>query len=825
MATVSSALKAVGIRQSPPPMIIGERVNAQGSRKAKEMVLAGDYDGLVDLARSQAEDGAHCLDVCVATTERADEKEFMINLVKRLSLEVDAPLVVDSTDPEVVEAAIRQIPGRPVINSINLEGDGSRFAGMAPVMKRYGIPAIAMCIGPDGMAKTAGQKLRTAELLVERGRQYGLEEWQYIFDVLTFTLATGQEEFLDSGVQTIEGIRLVKERFPEAHTVLGLSNVSFGLDPHPRRIINSVFFYHAVRAGLDCVIVNPRDILPYDEIPRGQRDAAEDLVFNRRPDALAGLLALFDGDGRDGGKRASREPPVNPRWPAGKRANHRIINRIRDGIERDVVLAIADNMEDPVISGDGASIAMDPAETHDAAIRTLNESLLPAMKTVGDRFGAGELILPFVLKSAECMKAAVAELEKYLVKKEGASKGKLVLGTVYGDVHDIGKNLVKTIFQNNGYTVYDLGKQVPMQRFIEKIDEVGADAVGLSALLVNTSREMKHFVDYARKNNMEIPVLCGGAAINSRFINRIATDGGIYGPGAFYCNTMFDGLKTMDRLVSDREGLLEEWRRTLQGRKDDKPAPVQRNIPRSDTKPVSPPVPPAVNEVVILGEEINHDEVWGMIDKKSLFKLSWGLRGRAGRDLEAEHERLYEQWKETILQKGLFEPRVIYGYFRCAARGTGLVVRHPSGDATFDFPRSSRSKHLCLADYFREDEDVVAFQAVTAGGAAERTISGWNEDGRITDAYYLHGLAVEFAEGLAEWTNRRIRSELGLGRGCLRYSWGYPSCPDITQHRLVWRLMEPQRAGMTLTEAGQIIPEQSTAAIIVHHPDAEYFVL
>ena len=468
---------------------------------------------------------------------------------------------------------------------------------------------------------------------------------------------------------------------------------------------------------------------------------------------------------------------------------------------------------------------MNPEETHDAAIRTLNDSLLPAMKTVGDRFGAGELILPFVLKSAECMKAAVAELEKYLVKKEGASKGKLVLGTVYGDVHDIGKNLVKTIFQNNGYTVYDLGKQVPMQRFIEKIEEVDADAVGLSALLVNTSREMKHFVDHARKNNMEIPVLCGGAAINSKFINRIATEGGIYGPGVFYCNTMFDGLKTMDRLISDREGLVAQWRRTLQRQKDDEPAPVQASIPRSDTNPVNPPVPPAVNEAFILGDEINHDEVWGMIDKKSLFKLSWGLRGRAGRDHEAEHEQLYGQWKETILQKGLFEPRVIYGYFRCSARGTSLVVRHPSGDATFDFPRSSKPKHLCLADYFREDEDLVAFQAVTAGGAAERTISEWNEAGRITDAYYLHGLAVEFAEGLAEWTNRRIRSELGLGRGCLRYSWGYPSCPDITQHRLVWRLLEPQRAGMTLTDAGQIIPEQSTAAIIVHHPDAEYFTL
>ena len=824
MTTVSSALKAVSVRQTPPPLIIGERVNAQGSRKAKGMVLAGDYDGLVDLARGQAEDGAQCLDVCVATTERSDEKEFMVNLVKRLSLEVEAPLVVDSTDPEVVEAAIRQIPGKPVINSINLEGDGSRFAGMAPIMKRYGVPAIAMCIGPDGMAKTAEQKLRTAELLVERGGEYGLEEGQYIFDVLTFTLATGQDEFLDSGVQTLEGIRLVKERFPDAYTVLGLSNVSFGLEPHPRRVINSVFFYHAVKAGLDCVIVNPRDITPYPEIPADQREAAEDLVFNRKPDALAALLALFAGadPGRDG---RARGPAVDPGWPAGRRANYRIINRLKDGIERDVVMAIAEKMEGAVLSKDGGAIAMSPEQTHGAAIATLNDSLLPAMKTVGDKFGSGELILPFVLKSAECMKAAVSELEKYLVKKEGASKGRLVLGTVYGDVHDIGKNLVKTIFQNNGYTVYDLGKQVPMQRFLEKIGEVDADAVGLSALLVNTSREMKHFVDHARKSGMDVPVLCGGAAINSSFINRVATEGGLYGPGVFYCGTMFDGLKTMDRLMADREGLLAEWRAALDGRKEPEQAAVPAILPRSGTRAVNPPKPPSLDETFILGEEISQEEVWGMVDKRALFKLSWGLRGRAGQEQEAEHRRLYAEWKERILREHLFEPGAAYGYFGCRSSGERLVVRHRSGEVAFDFPRSTKSKHLCLADYFGGSGDVVAFQAVTVGRAAERAISEWNDAGRITDAYYLHGLAVEYAEGLAEWINGRIRGELGLQGGCLRYSWGYPSCPDIAQHRLVWKMLDPGRAGMALTDAGQIVPEQSTAAIIVHHPDAEYFVL
>ena len=453
---VSSALKVVSVKQSPPPMIIGERVNAQGSRKAKKLILADDYDGLVDIARRQVEDGAHCLDVSVAVTEKDNENEFMTRLVKRLSLEVEAPLVIDTTSPSVAESAIRQIPGKPIINSINLEGDGSRFAGMAPIMAQYGVPAIAMCIGPAGMAKTAKQKVQTAELIVERGSQYGIKESQYIFDPLIFTLATGQEEFLDAGIQTIQGIRLIKERFPSSYTVVGLSNISFGLDPYPRKVINSVFLYHAVQAGLDCVILNPKDIIPYHMLKSDHKDSAEDLIFNKKPDALASLLSTCVASDQVG--KTTTAPVIDAQWPASKRINKRIINRIREDIEADVVLAIADNIESPVMSKDGSSIAMSPTETHDAAISVLNDSLLPAMKTVGDKFGSGEIILPFVLQSAECMKAAVTEVEKYLVKKEGVSKGKLVLGTVYGDVHDIGKNLVKTIFQNNGYTVHDLGK-------------------------------------------------------------------------------------------------------------------------------------------------------------------------------------------------------------------------------------------------------------------------------------------------------------------------------------------------------------------------------
>ena len=828
---VSSALKAVELKQLPPPLIIGERVNTQGSRKAKQMVLNDDFDGLVGLARSQVEEGAHCIDVCVATTERADEKEFMLKLVKKISLEVDGPIVIDSTDPDVIKSAIEQIPGRPIINSINLEGDGTRFKQLAPLMAKYGVPAIALCIGPKGMAKTPQEKLQTAELLLEAGKQYGLKPEQFIFDVLTFTLATGEAEFLDAGKNTLEGIKLVKEKLPRSYTVLGLSNISFGLTPYARKILNSVFLYHAVKAGLDCAIVNAKEIIPYGEIDEKEKKLAEDLIFNKQPNALSDLIIHIEKAGTQAGS-ASKKVDIDPSWNAGKKSNFRIVNRLKDGIQKDVVTAIAEKISktDLLIEKDGILTLNVPKEmTHEGAIKTLNEDLLPAMKEVGDKFGAGELILPFVLKSAECMKSAVVELEKYLLKEEGTSKGKLVLGTVYGDVHDIGKNLVKTIFENNGYTVYDLGKQVPLQKFLEKIDEVKPNAIGLSALLVSTSKQMQFFVEHARKTNMKIPVLCGGAAINTNYINRIAKEGGIYESGVFYCNTMFEGLKTMDKLVSDeKDDLLKTWKERLEKWKETSKEPTgSADLPHSAVKPVTPPVAPSLNTPIRLkSSQINMDEVWNLIDKRSLFKLSWGLRGKAGKDSEEDHERLFEEWKIRIKDEHLFEPQSVHGYFKCHNKDRKLEVDHSSGEKIiFDFPRSSKNKHLCLSDYFGED-DIVAFQCVTVGNKVPEIIELWNKHDKYTDAYYLHGLAVEFAEALAEWINRKIKSELNIGenRG-LRYSWGYPSCPDVMQHNLVWKLLEPEKSDMTLTESGQIIPEQSTAAIVVHHPEAEYFVL
>jgi 5-methyltetrahydrofolate--homocysteine methyltransferase len=832
---VSSALKAVDLVQIPPPLIIGERLNTQGSKKAKRLVLSDDFDGLIELGREQVRDGAHCIDVCVATTERSDELEFMKKLVKRLSLEIDAPLVIDSTDPKVISEAVYHIPGRPIINSINLEGDGSRFHSLAPIMAKFGIPSISMCIGPKGMAKTAEDKISVARLLFETGKQYGLKSWQYIFDVLTFTLATGEPEYANSAVETLRGISLVKKEIEGCFTTLGLSNISFGLPINARKIINSVFLHHALKAGLDAVIINAKDIIPIGEIPQEQIKLAEDLIFNRHSSALSELIYYFEGKDVTVTKNSKKLEEINKDWDFDKRCYFRIVNRIKDGIEDDVVGSITNKLEKKLTTNSEniekkTLLRQHPELSHEAAVETLNEVLLPAMKEVGDKFGAGELILPFVLKSAECMKSAVSELEKYLIKKQGVSKGKLVLCTVYGDVHDIGKNLVKTIFSNNGYTVHDLGKQVPIQQIVDKIKEVDADAVGLSALLVSTSKQMQYFVENAKELNLNIPTLCGGAAINSDYINRIAKADDVYKAGVFYCKTAFDGLNVMNKLRSpERDKFIQEWNNKINKFEEKRTIKIKSDTDTviSKVKPINPPTLPHVDTTIkLMPSEINLNEVWKYLNKKSLFVLSWGIRGKAASKMISEPEELLEKWKRKVIEEGLFSPSVVYSYFKCHNQGNKLEVEsEKQGEVGFEFPRSTKSKRLCITDYFGK-QDIVAFQAVTVGQKTVSEIEELNSNNDYTDAYYLHGLAVETAEALAEWVHNRIRRELNIdkNRG-LRYSWGYPSCPDTMQHYLVWKLIDPTSCGMSLTSAGQIIPEYSTAAIVVHHPDAEYFIL
>jgi 5-methyltetrahydrofolate--homocysteine methyltransferase len=864
---VSSAITSVDLFQEPRPLIIGERLNSQGSKKAKKMVLESDFDGLIDIARAQVEDGAHCIDVCVATTERSDELEFMQKLVKRLSLEIESPLVIDSTDTKVVHAALKQIPGIPIINSINLEGDGSRFYDIVPLMKKYGTPAISMCIGPLGMAKTSSEKLQVAKLLYDKSTiDYNLKPWQLIFDVLTFTLATGEKEYSDSAANTLKGIKIVKENYPKALTTLGLSNVSFGLPSMARKFLNSVFLYHALKNELDTVIINPKDIIPYPQISATEKNICEDLIFNTKDNALSELIAYFNSNSSSSSSSSFQKQNImemDKTWSPSKKCYFRIVNRLKEGIENDVVFAIAEKITDQKNKEikekkdkDGTATGSYRIEStkenlHNAAIETLNEVLLPAMKEVGDKFGSGELILPFVLKSAECMKAAVTELEKYLIKQEGMSKGKLVLCTVYGDVHDIGKNLVKTILSNNGYEVFDLGKQVPIPTIVNKIKEINADVVGLSALLVSTSKQMQYFADFARENKINIPVICGGAAINSDYINRIAKgDGDIYNSGIFYCKTAFDGLKIMNNIMSEEKyQFIENWKKKIQDwnerKYDDKKDNnnLSQNL-TSDVKPVKyKPIPPQLNHPYRFSKkDIPLDKVWNYLNKKSLFVLSWGLRGKSATNLQAEFENLLDDWKKKVIEENLFEPQAVYGYFKCRkVEKTNLLVKYidkekKESELIFEFPRSSLQKHLCLSDYFdSESDDVVVFQAVTMGNKVAEVIEKWNSENRYSDAYYLHGLAVETTEALADWINLRIKKELkiesaAIGQGVvsgagLRYSWGYPSCPDVSQHYLVWKLLHPELNGMILTESGQIIPEYSTAAIVVHNPAAEYYTL
>ncbi|MBA2267854.1 MAG: dihydropteroate synthase [Nitrosopumilus sp.] len=855
---VSSALSSLELHQTPRPLIIGERLNSQGSKKAKKMVLENDFDGLIELARFQVEDGAHCLDVCVATTERSDEQDFMQKIVKRLSLEIEAPLVIDSTDSKVIATALKQIPGVPIINSINLEGDGNRFNEITPLMKKYGAPAISMCIGPNGMAKTSKEKLEVAGILYDKAIGLGLKPWQLIFDVLTFTLATGEEEYVASASHTLDGIKFVKEKYPKSLTTLGLSNVSFGLSPLARKYLNSVFLFHALKSGLDTVIINPKDIIPYPQINSKEKKICEDLIFNNNSNALSELISYFSsndavsgtGTGSTGIQKQNNLMEMDASWDAGKKCYFRIVNRLKDGIENDVVLSISERMpskDDFALSDklleNGTkrqTLTGNKEKLHDAAVQTLNEVLLPAMKEVGDKFGTGELILPFVLKSAECMKAAVLELEKYLIKQEGISKGKIVLCTVYGDVHDIGKNLVKTILVNNGYEVFDLGKQVPIPSIVNKIKEVKADAVGLSALLVSTSKQMQLFSEFLRENKMDIPVLCGGAAINTDYINRIAKgDGNIYKAGIFYCKTAFEGLKVMNNLMSgNREEYINKWLEKLTSWKERKynEATNSQDLSNivSSVKPVKEkPVPPEFNFVTRLeNKDLPLEEIWQYLNKKSLFVLSWGLRGKKATELKDEYEELLKEWKVKVVKEKLFDTHAVYSYFRCRKLGNNsLSVKYQDDDKidpeiVFEFPRSNKPSHLCLADYFdSESDDVVAFQSVTMGNKVAQIIEEWNKQGRYTDAYYLHGLAVETTEALADWVNYKIKEELRLKVGGLRYSWGYPSCPDITQHFLVWKLLNPSISGMTLTESGQIDPEFSTAAIVVHNPAAQYFTL
>ncbi len=830
VARVSSAMRAITLHQDPPPLLVGERVNSQGSRKVKRLLLADDYEGILDVAREQVDSGAHVLDVCVALTERADEAEQMSKVVKLLSMSVETPLVIDSTEANVIEKALEHIPGRGIVNSINMENGRKRIDSVVPLVKKHGAAVIALTIDEIGMAKTKERKLEVARKIYDIVvGEYGLEPEDIIYDALTFTLATGDAEWIDSGHETIEGIRLIKRELPGVSTILGVSNVSFGLTPEARGVLNSVFLHHCVAAGLDAAIVNPAHIRPYAEISPEERKLADDLVYNKSPDALQKFIEYFSQTGGAGAAAGvEREDPTAGMTPQEK-IHWMILHRKKEGIED--VLDAAGVRENPVL--------------------LLNEVLLPAMKEVGDKFGAGELILPFVLQSAEVMKKAVKHLEQFLEKAEGYTKGKVVLATVYGDVHDIGKSLVNTILSNNGYTVFDLGKQVPVNTILEKAEEVGADAIGLSALLVSTSKQMPLCVQEMDRRGMQIPVLIGGAAINRRFGRRaMFVDGErAFDSGVFYCKDAFEGLETMDKLQDPklRQGFVDK---NLKDAKDD--VFLRTNVgkdirsgeeagARSDVAANNPlPSPPFWGTRTL--HDIPIDEVFDLLDLDELYRLQWGARGSGeqyDKTVREEFEPALKRLKADAKANGWVKPEAVYGYFPAQSSGNDVIIYDPaaySSDgaslreiARFHFPRMVGRERLCLADYVRPvdsgDVDVVPIQIVTVGRESTKRFEELQGRNEYTEAYYSHGLAVEAAEAVAEWMHRRIKSELQVPQG-KRYSWGYGACPDLDDHAVVFKLLPARETlGMDLTEAFQLLPEQSTAAIIIHHPEAKYYAV
>jgi 5-methyltetrahydrofolate--homocysteine methyltransferase len=829
-AQAASAMTATPLMQNPGPTLIGERVNSTGSRKVKQLLLADDYDSIIPIAIEQVDKGAHMLDVQVALTERTDEAEQMRTLVKKLAQAVTVPLVIDVTDPSVAEAALSVYPGRAVINGNNLENGRERIDKIMPIAKKYGAAVLSMTIDENGMAHTRDQKLAVAKRITDIAvNDFGMKPEDLIFDTLTFPLTTGQEELRASAIETMEGIRAIKAALPGVMTALGISNVSFGVTPAARGVLNSVFLYHAVQAGLDMAIVNPAHITPYAEIPPEQRKVADDVIFNSDPDALPRFIQYFEQNTVALNAKEVEDPTAD--MTAEGAIHWQIVHRKKEGVEK----------------------LIDECLTRQDAVGVLNNVLLPAMKEVGDKFGAGELILPFVLQSAEVMKKTVAYLEKFMDKVEGASKGTVVLATVYGDVHDIGKNLVKTILSNNGYTVHDLGKQVPANTIIEKAQEYKADAIGLSALLVSTSKQMPVIVNELARRGLRYPVLIGGAAINRKFGRRILfleENGQPYEPGVFYCKDAFEGLFVMDKLSDKtvRETFVSQI--INEGYEEQgKPAPRKREaVQRASTVQPAPriPKPPFWGPKTIL--EMPLELVFKYIHKPELFRLSWGAtntHGEAWTKLEAEFEaRLARMQKEAMRDRTL-RPQAVYGFFPCNSSGDDLIIwdwrlfENSNGSshkpevelARFTFPRQPNGEHLCLSDYFAPVEsgkvDTVALQVVTVGEAASRAFDALQSKDQYSDAYFFHGLAVQTAEATANFVNRQvINKELGIppAQG-KRYSWGYPACPDLKDHELVFKLL-PQAVtdlGLHLTPSYQLVPEQSTVAIVVHHPEAKYY--
>ncbi|MFD3439220.1 MULTISPECIES: methionine synthase [unclassified Streptomyces] len=833
----ASLYQTVPFRQDTAYMAIGERTNANGSKKFREAMLDARWDDCVEMARDQIREGAHMLDLCVDYVGR-DGVADMEELAGRFATASTLPIVLDSTEVPVIRAGLEKLGGRAVINSVNYEdGDGpeSRFAKVTALAQEHGAALIALTIDEEGQARTVEHKVAIAERLIEDlTGNWGIHESDILIDTLTFTICTGQEESRKDGIATIEAIRELKRRRPDVQTTLGLSNISFGLNPAARILLNSVFLDECVKAGLDSAIVHASKILPIARFDDEQVQTALDLIHDRRAegyDPLQKLMALFEGVNTKSMKAGKTEELLA--LPLDERLKRRIIDGEKNGLDADLDEALQDR----------------------PALDIVNDTLLEGMKVVGELFGSGQMQLPFVLQSAEVMKNAVAYLEPHMEKTDDDGKGTIVLATVRGDVHDIGKNLVDIILSNNGYNVVNLGIKQPVSAILEAAEEHRADVIGMSGLLVKSTVIMKENLEELNQRKMaaDYPVILGGAALTRAYVEQDLHE--IYEGEVRYARDAFEGLRLMDALIAVKRGVpgatlpdlkQRRVRATTNAVVEDRP---EEGAVRSDVAVDNPvPEPPFWGTRVIKGIQLKEYASW--LDEGALFKGQWGLKeARAGDGpsyqelVESEGRPRLRGWLDQLHTRNLLEAAVVYGYFPCVSKGDDLILLNEDGSerTRFSFPRQRRGRRLCLADFFRPEEsgerDVVGLQVVTVGSKiGEATAELFGSDS-YRDYLELHGLSVQLAEALAEYWHARVRSELGFGgedpaevedmfalkyRGA-RFSLGYGACPDLEDRAKIAQLLEPERIGVELSEEFQLHPEQSTDAIVIHHPEAKYF--
>ncbi|MGW4372615.1 methionine synthase [Streptomyces albidoflavus] len=835
----ASLYQTVPFRQDTSYLAIGERTNANGSKKFRTAMLEGRWDDCVEMAREQIREGAHLLDLCVDYVGR-DGVADMTELAGRFATASTLPLVLDSTEVDVLRAGLEKLGGRAVINSVNYEdGDGpdSRFAKVTALAQEHGAALMALTIDEEGQARTTEHKVAVAERLIEDlTGNWGIHESDILIDTLTFTICTGQEESRKDGVHTIEAIRELKRRHPDVQTTLGLSNISFGLNPAARIVLNSVFLDECVKAGLDSAIVHASKILPIARLEEEHVKVALDLIHDRRAegyDPLQTFLELFEGVDTKSMKAGKAEELLA--LPLDERLKRRIIDGEKNGLHED----------------------LDEALTERPALDIVNDTLLDGMKVVGELFGSGQMQLPFVLQSAEVMKDAVAHLEPHMEKAEGDEEGKgtIVLATVRGDVHDIGKNLVDIILSNNGYNVVNLGIKQPVSAILEAAEEHRADVIGMSGLLVKSTVIMKENLEELNQRGLAsgYPVILGGAALTRAYVEQDLHE--IYEGEVRYARDAFEGLRLMDALIAVKRGVPGATLPELKQRRVRATASAtvteepEEGPVRSETATDNPvPTPPFWGTRVAKGIPLKDYASW--LDEGALFKGQWGLKqNRAGDGpsyeelVETEGRPRLRGWLDELHTKNLLEAAVIHGYFPCVSKGDDLIVLDDAGNerTRFSFPRQRRGKRLCLADFFRPEEsgerDVVGFQVVTVGSRIGEATAELFAANSYRDYLELHGLSVQLAEALAEYWHARVRAELGFGgedpvdvedmfalkyRGA-RFSLGYGACPNLEDRAKIADLLQPERIGVHLSEEFQLHPEQSTDAIVIHHPEAKYF--